>query len=95
MRTHGLNEETIELTSREVACVCVCVCVCVCERDLVRNDHADSKFSWNQLEVVHKLLPENTGQIFHISRPPLNEYFCLRTEQRRSLLTSPKSRVAR
>ena len=39
MRTHGLNEETIELTSREVACVCVC------ERDLVRNDHADSKFS--------------------------------------------------
>ena len=45
MRTHGLNEETIELTSREVACVCVCVCVCVCERDLVRNDHADSKFS--------------------------------------------------
>ena len=89
MRTHGLNEETIEFTSREVACVCVC------ERDLVRNDHADSKFSWNQLEVVHKLLPENTGQIFHLSRPPLNEYFCLKTEQRHSLLTSLKSRVAR
>ena len=37
---------------------------------LVRNEHADSKFSWNQLEVAHTLLPENTGQILHLSRPP-------------------------
>ena len=45
----------------------------VCERkanDLVRNDHVDSKFSWNQQEVVHPLLLENTGLIFHLSRPP-------------------------
>ena len=26
--------------------------------DLVRNDHADSNFSWNQQEVVYPLLPE-------------------------------------
>ena len=26
--------------------------------------------------------------------PPLNEYLCLKTELQRSLLTSPKSRVA-
>ena len=45
----------------------------VCERkanDLVSNDYADSKFSWNQQEVVHPLLLENTAQIFHLSRPP-------------------------
>ena len=90
MRTHGLNEETIELTSREVACVCVWEIWLAMTMRI-----SDSKFSWNQLEVAHALLPENTGQIFHLSRPPLNEYFCLKTEQRRSLLTSPKSRVAR
>ena len=38
--------------------------------DPVRNDHANSMFSRDQL-------PENTGQIFHLS--PLNEYFCLKT----------------
>ena len=54
----------------------------------VRNDHANSIFSWDQL-------PENTGQIFHLSRPPLNEYFCLKTLLQRSLLTSPEPRVAR
>ena len=62
--------------------------------DPVRNDHTDSKFSWNKLEVAHPLLPENTGRISHLSRPPLNEYLCLKTELQRSLLTSPKPRVA-
>ena len=46
------------------------MCVCVCVRDLVGNDHADSKFSWNQLEVAHALLPENTGQISTYPDPP-------------------------
>ena len=62
--------------------------------DPARNDHTDSKFSWNKLEVAHPLLPENTGRISHLSRPPLNEYLCLKTELQRSLLTSPKPRVA-
>ena len=62
--------------------------------DPVRNDHTDSTFSWNKLEVAHPLLPENTGRISHLSRPPLNEYLCLKTELQRSLLTSPKPRVA-
>ena len=45
--------------------------MCVREdNDPVHNDHADSKFFLNQLEVAHPLLPENTGQIFHLSRPP-------------------------
>ena len=39
--------------------------MCVREaNDLVRNDQADSKFSWNQQEFVHPLLPENTSQNF-------------------------------
>ena len=73
--------------------------MCVWEaNDLVRNDHADDKFSWNQQEVVHPLLLENTGQIFRLSRPiptPLNVYFCLKIKLQQSLLTSPKLRVAR
>ena len=45
--------------------------MCVWEaNDLVRNDHADNEFSWNQREVVHPLLLENIGQIFHLFRPP-------------------------
>ena len=43
--------------------------------DPVRNDHADSKFSSNQSEVAHPLLPENTGQIFYSSRPPCMSTF--------------------
>ena len=38
----------------------------VCERkanDLFSNDHVDSKFSWNQQEVVHPLLLESTAQV--------------------------------
>ena len=43
--------------------------MCVREaNDPVRNDHADSKFSWNQSEVAHPLLSENTGQFLALSR---------------------------
>ena len=38
----------------------------VCERkadDLFSNDHVDSKFSWNQQEVVHPMLLESTAQV--------------------------------
>ena len=53
--------------------------MCVREaNDPVRNDHADSKFSWNQSEVAHPLLSENTGQIFYSSRPPCMSTFAWR-----------------
>ena len=45
--------------------------MCVREgNDLVGHDHADSKFSFTQLEAAHPLLPENNGQFFRLSRPP-------------------------
>ena len=88
MRTHGLNEETIELTSREVACVCVSVCV----RDLVGNDHADSKFSWNQLEVVHTLLPGKYWSNFPPIPTPLK--WVLLLEDRTTTQSLNQSQVA-
>ena len=39
--------------------------------DPVRNDYANNMFSWDQL-------PENTDQIFHLSRPPWKNTFAWR-----------------
>ena len=46
--------------------------VCASEpSELVRNDPVGSNFPWNQQELVHLLLRENTGQtIFQLSRSP-------------------------
>ena len=62
MRSHGVNEETIELQGIKVMCVREA-------NDPVCNDHGDNKFSWNQLEFARSLLPENTGQFSTYSDP--------------------------
>ena len=61
----------------------------------VRNDHADSKFPWNQLEVAYPFLPENTGQIFQLPRTLWMSAFAWRQNYKWSLLTSTKPHVAR
>ena len=64
--------------------------------DLVCNDQVNSKFS--SLNSAGDFSSVVTGKYWSnvpLMPTPLNENFCLKTELQRSLLTSPKPRVAR